>query len=71
MIISTVFLIPFVILWILGTIFAFSAYFMMYTGRFGCDKTPFEMALPPAIISFVLYAVAYGCLLLSRMEWVL
>jgi len=68
MIVSIVFLIGFVIELILATILAFSTFFM-YTGRFGCDKTPFEMALPSAIMSFVLYAVAYACLLLSRMEW--
>jgi hypothetical protein len=55
---------------ILGTLFAFAT-FSMYIGRFKCDKTQFEMALPPAIMTFMVYAAAYACLLLSGMEWVI
>jgi len=70
MITPIIFLILFVVVSILGTVFAFAAFFM-YTGRFGCDQTSVEMALPPAIMCLMCYAAAYVCLLLSGVEWML
>ena len=67
--ISMIFLMLLVAMLIIGTVLAFGAY-GAYTGRFGCDKTSFEMALPPAVMSIACYAIAYGFLCVSRMEWI-
>lgn len=68
MITSIVFFVLFIIAFIIGTVFAFSAFFM-YTGRFGCDKTPFEMAVIPIISCVLFYVMSYVLLMFSHMEW--